>query len=669
MSWLKTAVNRAVEVGGRNNLTRTVRNYADSVVQTAGNAVTEGARIFQDRMGARSFNSFRQTAKRLEEVSVSCRGIERVQLLRRWLVALKEIERLSSPYLDLDDNFNSDDPKDSPRKPILVYYVDPDLDGEPMNFRDVFLFSQALEGITLSMILEAPNEEEISLLLEIFGLCLGGGKEIHNAVMTSIQDLATAFSNYQDEVLMKREELLQYAQGAIAGLKINADIPRIDAEACSLMGKLDEMKPIQQLLSAVPNKSSEEKTIASTEDLKEALVQIQMYSKLEELLLKKKILSNGDSPEHHGVKVHKLKIFSESLVNSTTKAEKRILDNRAQKEDALNFRMAKSNEICQLEKDLTVNIQELEKQKAELETALRKVNTSLITTRARLRNAKEEREQFDEASNQILVFFKSKEDELSRSIASCKMEANVVNTWVNFLEDTWVLQTTYNDQKEKQINGVLEKYGDRFMILVNFLLSAYKEQLGFSVTKIRALVDTLHLNKGSEISLLIDNKSSKAVISRKSLEEEYLDLESKFLTTLSIVATMQNLFDNWNEGIYRKDNKKVKELFDALEKIKGEFESINRPILEVENSTPRSGLPPNVESDKNPTSPSQKLSETPEHKPEKTEFASTKAEILLDVKLGMDSLDSEVENSRGSSTEEINDWEFDAFEKDLKTKG
>lgn len=32
----------------------------------------------------------------------------------------------------------------------------------------------------------------------------------------------------------------------------------------------------------------------------------------------------------------------------------------------------------------------------------------MVTTRARLRNAKEEREQFDEANNKILVYFKSK---------------------------------------------------------------------------------------------------------------------------------------------------------------------------------------------------------------------------------------------------------------------
>ncbi|XP_050379478.1 uncharacterized protein LOC126796796 [Argentina anserina] len=596
MSWLRNAVNLAVEAGPARTLTRTVRNYADTVVLHAGNAVAGGARlILPDRIGPRNLQSFKQTVKRLEEVSVSCRGIERVQLLRRWLVALKEIERLTAicnEDKNSDDHLISDENSDSPKKPTLVYYVDGDMGDEPKTFRDVFLHSQALEGITLSMILEEPIEEEVSLLLEIYGLCLTGGREVHGVVMSSVQNLAKALSSYQDEVLIKREELLQLAQNAISGLKINADLTRIDAEACSIREELDKLMALQQPLSERSNNSSEAEKGATVENLKAALVEIQLCSRLESLLLKQKSLSNGDSPELHTEKVEKLKVLSESLANSTSQAEKRILDHRYQKEEALNFRVAKANEVTQLEKDLVAEIAQMEKQREELQEALKKVIISLNALRGRLHNAREEREQFDEASNQLIVHLKSKEDELSRSIDSCRAEVDVVNTWICFLEDTWVLQATHTEKKEKQVNAELEKYGAYFVNLVIHLLSTYKESLHSSITCIRNLVERLSLSEGSNITIGKDDESSNKNNPRRHIEEEYLDVEAKLLTTLSVVDTMKRQFYVQHEGIYRKDGQKVKELFDDLKSIKDEFESIERPVLVIEASPQKPDTPP-----------------------------------------------------------------------------
>lgn len=50
MSWIRSAVTKAVEVGGNSNLTRAVRGYAETAVNQAGQAVVGGARLFQDRI-------------------------------------------------------------------------------------------------------------------------------------------------------------------------------------------------------------------------------------------------------------------------------------------------------------------------------------------------------------------------------------------------------------------------------------------------------------------------------------------------------------------------------------------------------------------------------------------------------------------------------------------
>ncbi|XVE69034.1 hypothetical protein DITRI_Ditri09bG0117200 [Diplodiscus trichospermus] len=685
MSWLRTAVNKAVEVGNKNNLTRNIRNYADTVVHQAGQAVAEGAKLFQDRIGPRNLRSVKLTVKRLEEAAVSYRGSERVLLLTKWLVALKEIEKLSGGSSEgsaksLQQIFASEEAKDNPKGPSMVLYYDSDIGGAPMNFREVFLRSQALEGITISMILEAPTDKEISLLQELFGLCLTGGKEIHNAIVSSIQDLAAAFSSYQDEVLVKREELLQFAQGAITGLKINGDLIRVDIEASHLKKKLDQMSASQKLPKESHDNASEETTKATIEALKGALAEIRICTALEGILLKKKSLNNGDSPEIHAQKVDKLKVLSESLASSSAKAEKRISDHRLQKEEALTARVAKASEADGREKEIVAEISELEKQRDEIEAELKKVNISLAAANARLRNVREERDQFDEANNQIIAHWKTKEDELSKSISACRVEEKVLRTWINFLEDTWLLRSSHAETKNKQVNEELEQHEDYFVNLAITLLAAYKKELGPSISHSGKLAENLKkLSERSEMASNTSNEDSKELNLRKHLEEEYLDHEAKIIATFSVVDNMKEQFYAQQGTVSRKDDPKVKELFDDIAKLRSEFESIERPTLEMEapkadtpTEKPRETLSPRPTLES--TQPKPETKENPETQLEsKQPKAKTKenpeTRPVLDAAVAeLAKLDSEFGKvGQDDTAEEIGDWEFDELERELRS--
>ncbi|KAJ8759867.1 hypothetical protein K2173_009968 [Erythroxylum novogranatense] len=658
MSWLRSAVNKAVQVGNKNNLTRAVRNYADSVVQHAGQAVAEGAKILQDRIGNRSFRSVKQTVKRLEEAAVSCRGSERVTLLKRWLVVLKEVEKFVASSAEdkrksLEEHFVNDDGKDSPKRSAVVLYFDSDVGGEPMNFRDVFF-----------KILEPPTEEEISLLLVMFR------KEVHNAIVSSIQDLATAFARYQDEVLVKREELLQFVQGAITGLKISAEFSRIDAEASNLRNKLDEISGSQKPLDEGQEKTSDETSEDAIQVLRKALAQIRICSKLEGLLLRKKNLNSGDSPEIHAQKIDKLKVLSESLANSMKKSEKRILDSRLQKEEALKVRVTKADEANEKEKEISAEIAGLEKERDELEAQLKKVNISLAAANARLRNAREEIDQFDEANNQILEHLTTKEDELSKSISACKIEADVLSTWINFLEDSWTLQRYATENKEKQVNDELGRHEEYFTNLAIQLLSDYKKELEPSVTRIGKYVENLkQLSEGSGMASSAENEDSKVLNPRKNLEEEYLGYEAKIIAIFSVVDNMKEQFYASQEASSRKDDMCIKELFEDIGKLRVEFDSIERPDLDVEMPSPKA----EIASEKSVGSSSNQPMEDPatmgkSESDDDPKASAVEVQSVLDHAAELAKLESEIGKvGRDYSGEEIGDWEFDELERELRS--
>jgi len=619
-----------------------------------------------DLQGAQNYKSFKKTVARLEEAAVSCRGGERVELLKRWLGALQDVDaELGGSDLKASEDHDPSGEMDTSKAPMVLFY-DADIDGAPMNFRDVFLYSQALEGITLSMILEAPSEEEVSLLLEIFGICLTGGKEVNKEIMSNVQDLAKAFSEYKDEVLVKREELLEYAQSIISGLKRNADIMRIDAETLELRRKLDEKQKSRAQSTEDQDKTSEKIAIANLEAFKEALSEVRLCSRVEELLLKKKSITPGDSLEVHSQKVDKLKVLADSLASSSSKAEQRILEHRRQKEDALNFRVKKENEVSAAEKELLDEITELEKQRDELEAQLKKVNISLNAANGRLKQTREERDQFDEANNQIIFSLKKKEDDLSKSITLCNVESNVVKIWISFLEDSWKLQSSYNEQKEKKTCDELEKCVNDFLKLTKHHLSAFKEVLSPLIESIKTYVDNLAvLNSREEEEKEHGNdEASERTNPRKSLEEEYLETEKKIIIAFSIVDHIKKLFYSEEGANSRRDDPEVKNLIDEIEKLRESFESVERPTLNIE--TEKAKLLP-VEGSKLSPSPLQAPA-TPKAAHVDSPKSPMKPEQHFDSDAELATLGSELgKDDKEYSGEEISGWEFDELEEDLKS--
>lgn len=132
-------------------------------------------------------------------------------------------------------------------------------------------------------------------------------------------------------------------------------------------------------------------------------------------------------------------------------------------------------------------------------------------------------------------------------------------------------------------------------------------------------------------------------------------------------------------NLFRKEDTIIKELLDNIEKLRVEFEAIERPTLELE--TPDNDAENAVNKAETLSNEEEILSsENVEvNHPETTEVAkspkskknkhpdspSTKSEQVLDTEAELAKLESEF--GKFNTADEIGDWEFDELERELRS--
>lgn len=126
---------------------------------------------------------------------------------------------------------------------------------------------------------------------------------------------------------------------------------------------------------------------------------------------------------------------------------------------------------------------------------------------------------------------------------------------------------------------------------------------------------------------------------------------------------------------YRKENTRIKELFDNIEKLRVKFDAIERPELEMENPDQEEETPEAETSTKpaeSQTQPKQKTAEKPEIQTQTKDHQVKSPTAKGDQGQGLDpeaelaKLESEFGKvNREYTEEEIGDWEFDELEKEL----
>lgn len=622
MAWLRSAFHRAADgsrnlAGGAGGGVGRARNF----VNTAGAAV---AKAVLERTGEKYHNNFKHAVRRLDEVSLNARGEERSQALARWLGALKDLDRdakllaekaekisekndgspsnPSSPHVEQE----IDEETGQPSRVTMVLFYDQDISSAPLTFRDVFLRSNALENITVSLILEPPEVEEVNLVMEMFGLCLSGGPEVHNAIVSGIQDLGRSVANYS-ELLLNRDDLLRMAADVITGLKTNAEIERLDIEAFRIESQVHEKlglvtlkdtpapktetptpsELVQGVLSDIPLPLKEGASIS--EEL------LQCGSRLVDIMKKKEALVyQGDTAEIRQLKVEKMKLLAEDLTNAAKTHKEKITDSRQQKSDAMAYRITKAQEVAEAEKVISQEMQVLQKRREELEAELSQVMQAITVQTKKHIQLQEEKEHFDEASSNIVAHLAIQEEECLKLMSQQAAEKSVVTTWQSFLEDTWLLQTSCIEAKEKAIKEATKETQANFWQIAIGHFVYRQEELNALLIRLKMYNEELATIRSKKADL--EKKGMDGIVAditsgRKRIEEKYVETEGQVKNSLIAVerakAELKICLEVIPEDENIEEKRKVEEFLKSLDVARKDFDAIKRPKLDIENPIPR----------------------------------------------------------------------------------
>lgn len=111
----------------------------------------------------------------------------------------------------------------------------------------------------------------------------------------------------------------------------------------------------------------------------------------------------------------------------------------------------------------------------------------------------------------------------------------------------------------------------------------------------------------------------------------------------------------------------MKELLTDIEKLRQEFDSVERPVLEIESPPPKAESSHNDNQPKSPSKPSGGSLGSPKAtKPDSSSVTSVNAQLDVDPDSDLAKFESEFGKlSHDQSAEEIGDWEFDELEREL----